>query len=468
MIRHWRLMLAALCLSSVAQAQNYGFESNNLSGWTASSTGTQSATGWSGNGQGVSVVTGVTNYSPGGGLTWNITPYGSYMAAVQAGAGAVTFDSMTGSLGLTSTQNQAIKSMLVTQSQTGGGNPTPTNAAWVKRDVELKAGTTYVYAWQYLSTDYTPYNDGSIATLVHKTDPSKVPTLNNSNSNYALLGFTNPGTGNYSTGSYGATGWQLATFVVPVDGIYTLGFASFNLGDTALSPILLIDEMQGSTTLNGQSFDPVPPNAGSTAPTTGTTTPTLCCGGSSDPFSADTTHVNKVNTFTGRITQDSKVYVEQIGSYNTVIVQQTGTKNNYAEYNGQGDNNTVNISQSTTNSTATNYSEVNVTGNSNTVNVTQQSSGGNKSAFVTVNDHNNNVTLLQKDSGSHYADIRVTGGSKTVNVTQEGSGNHQARVELSGAATSLTLTQSGSTGQSYSIQHNCSGSCNPISVTQGQ
>lgn len=448
-------------------ADNYGFESNSLSGWTSSSVGSQSSTNWSGNGQGVSVVTGITNYQPGGGKTWTVTPYGTYMAAIQPGTGSVAFDSMTTSLGLTTLQNQEIKNMLSVQAQTSGGSPTPTNSAWTKRDVTLQAGTTYVYAWQYLSTDYTPFNDGSIMTLVNKNDASKVPTLNNTVGNYALLGFTNPGTGNYATDSYGSTGWQLAVFTVPEDGVYTIGFASFNLGDTVLSPILLLDELQGTTTLNGTQFNPIPPNSGSSAPTT-PTEPTLCCGGNAEPFDPITTHINSVNDYTNRANKDSIVYIEQVGNYNTITIEQTGTTNNYASSVGSGDNNSIDINQSATDSTATNYVELTVTGNNNTVDIVQNSTGGSKSAFVTVNNNNNTVTLTQKDSGNHYANIMVTGGDKTVTVTQQGSAGHHANVELSGSATEFTLTQSGNTQQHYSIQHNCSGSCEAITVTQGQ
>jgi fibronectin-binding autotransporter adhesin len=115
------------------------------------------------------------------------------------------------------------------------------------------------------------------------------PNLNNSQLRYALLGFTNPGTGNYATDSYGSTGWQMARFTVPETGTYILGFASFNLGDTALSPMLFIDEIQGTTTLNGQTFAPVAPNAGSTAPPAEPPPPPppppqFCCGGSNAAF----------------------------------------------------------------------------------------------------------------------------------------------------------------------------------------
>jgi hypothetical protein len=97
--------------------------------------------------------------------------------------------------------------------------------------------------------------------------------LNNSQQRYGLLGFTNPGTGNYATDSYGSTGWQKIIFTVPQTGDYVLGFATFNLGDTALSPILFVDEIQGTTLLNGASFGPIAPNPGSTAPPATTPTP---------------------------------------------------------------------------------------------------------------------------------------------------------------------------------------------------
>lgn len=198
--------------------------------------------------------------------------------------------------------------------------------------------------------------------------------------------------------------------------------------------------------------------------------PALCCGGSSAAFNVNAVHQSKLNTFVNRTTADSHVFIEQIGNSNTITVDQTGTPNNHAEYNGNGSYNTVNITQAGTTSTIANYAEVNVTGNSNTVNVTQNSTGGIKGAFVTVNDNNNTVTLQQKDNGSHYANINVSGGNKSVDVLQQGSANHMANVTLTGLQTGLSLTQGGSTQQFYSITHNCStsGGCGTIVVQQGQ
>ena len=236
-----RIIAAAVAamLSASAYAQNLGFEDGTTTGWTST---TLSAVG--------------STTTQAGQNTWVINPYGSYMGQLQIQSG--NFNQMTSALGLTSASSTAITSLLQQQAQTGGGNPNPTTAGWVTKEVTLTAGQTFTLAWQYISVDYVPFNDGSIATLTQSgTD---VATVNNYNQQYALLGFTNPGTGDYSTGSYGATGWQVATFQVSQDGTYTLGFGVFNLGDTALSPVLYIDEVQGTTTLNGQSFGAVAPN----------------------------------------------------------------------------------------------------------------------------------------------------------------------------------------------------------------
>jgi LPXTG-motif cell wall-anchored protein len=116
-------------------------------------------------------------------------------------------------------------------------------------------------SWNYIGTDYVPFNDGSITSLAYTgTGAAPQITVNNGVGNYALLGFTNPGTGDYSTGTYGSTGWQVSTYKVSTTGTYLLGFAVFNLGDTGLSPVLLVDSQPGNTIKNGQPFGAVVPN----------------------------------------------------------------------------------------------------------------------------------------------------------------------------------------------------------------
>jgi fibronectin-binding autotransporter adhesin len=442
-----------------AAPPNLGFEAGNTTSWTISNT--TGAANW-GSGSGAAVVTGLS-HTPGDGKTWNVTPYGTYMLSLQPGDGAPTFDAATTSLGLTAGQNSAIKNLLIQQSNAGGGgDPTPTNASWVKRDMALKAGVTYTIAWQYLSTDYTPFNDGSIITLVHKTDSSKVPTLNNAQRNYALLGFTNPGTGDYSTSSYGATGWQVATFTVPADGDYSLGFAVFNLGDTALSPILLIDEMQGTTMLNGTAFNPVPPNEGSGAPVAGG-------GGAVEPTWPATSDItanqliqkNAAKARVASITLGNHLYIEQkIGSSsNTVTVEQTGNYNKIAGGGGgtyaiiNGGSNTFNVKQGDT--LGKNLFEFSVTGNTNNITLWQA---------------RNPTTGLQdgSESGGHYMGLNITGSTNTLSLKQSNDGGttsgHFAYVDVTGNTNQGTLKQMGNGEKTFFGIVN--GNTNVFDVTQ--
>ena len=198
--------------------------------------------------------------------------------------------------------------------------------------------------------------------------------------------------------------------------------------------------------------------------------PVLAGGASSAAFVNTPTNTAKVSAFASRTTADSQIYIEQIGNQNTTTVNQSGTKNNYANYYSNGSSNNTTITQSSTSATAVNYTELKIVGNQNTANITQQSTGGTKSAVVTINDSNNSLLLTQKDSGSQYAEVTLSGGSKNVDILQQGSGNHQAKVGLTGLPVDLSLSQSGSTQQSYSINFNCAtaGGCQKISVSQGQ
>ena len=205
-------------------------------------------------------------------------------------------------------------------------------------------------------------------------------------------------------------------------------------------------------------------------PTTAASTPALCCGGSAAAFNSSATNTAKVQAFVNRTTADSKVNIEQIGTQNEVTVSQSGTRNNYVNYYGNGLSNDVTITQQGNASTQVNYTDLRVVGNFNTVSLQQTSTGGAKGTFAEVSGNNNSLIIQQKDSGSHYAEVTLSGGNKNVDITQQGSAGHMAKVNLSGTPTDLSLTQSGSTQNYYSITHNCTtaGGCAKITVTQGQ
>ncbi len=451
MIR-WILTLLLLTFSIQLNAQtpsNYGFEDGTYAGWTVSNGSTTLRTSWSDSGQGVQVTTGMQNYCPGGGKCWTITPYGSYMISVQAGGNSPQFNTAMTTLGLSSADITTIRNTIYSN-----GSMYPTNASSVSRTVFLQAGITYTFGWQYLSTDYVPYNDGSMITL---TNGPGVPTLNGQTQNYALLGFTNQGTGNYSVGSYGATGWQLAVFTVPTDGNYTLGFSSFNLGDTALSPILFIDQLQGTTTLNGTTFDPIAPNEGSSAPTTPPPPPAE----PTYPTVSITTNQTIKLGQTNAITSNS-IYIQNIGDNNTVNIEQFSKFNAIRGINGSqdmlinGNNNTITINQGTAAAVlGNNLAEVSVTGNGNTVSLTQQYNG--KYAELVMNGVGNQLTAQQKDAGGKSAFFNILGDTNVITTLQQGSGNHFLDISAPYGGLTASITQSGASWTVTSISKILSG-----------
>jgi len=477
------LFLLFFAMPTFAQVTNYGFENGNYTGWTVSNGSTTARTTWGPDGSGVQVTTGMTNYCPGGGKCWTVTPYGSYMVSLQAGGGSPGFDSAMTTLGLQSSTITSIRNTIYSN-----GNMYPTNATSISRTVFLQAGVTYTYAWQYVSTDYVPYNDGSMITV---TGGPGTATINGQTQNFALLGFTNPGTGNYSTNSYGATGWQVAVFTVPADGNYLLGFASFNLGDTALSPILFIDQMQGSTLLNGTTFTPVQPNAGSSAPPPPAPTPPEPTYPLASISANQTLKINQTNS----ITQNS-IYINATGSNNSVYIEQFSKQNQIRGVNGaqamliNGSGNSITINQGTaTTPIGKNLAEVSVTGNNNIVSLTQQYNGkyaeivtnglsnqitaqqkdaNGKSLFINALGNSNNISTLQQGTGSHFLEINAPFGGVTASVTQLGASAKQFQLLLNSPGIGVTVTQNNLTvADSAKMEITCTtGPCNGYSYTK--
>ena len=455
----WILTLLLLTFSVQLNAQtpsNYGFEDGNYAGWTVSNGSTALRTSWSDSGNGVQVTTGVQNYCPGGGKCWTITPYGSYMLSIQAGGNSPQFNAAMTTLGLSASNITTIRNTIYSN-----GSMNPTNASSVSRTVFLQAGITYSFGWQYLSTDYVPYNDGSLITL---TGGPGTPTLNGQTQNYALLGFTNPGTGNYSTNSYGATGWQVAVFTVPADGNYTLGFSSFNLGDTALSPILFIDQLQGTTSLNGATFAPVAPNEGSSAPTAPPPPPAEPTYPTTSIATNQTIKLGQTNAITS-----NSIYIQNIGDNNTVNIEQFSRFNAIRGVNGSqsmlinGSNNSITINQGTATAIlGNNLAEVSVTGSNNTVSLTQQYNG--KYAELVMNGTGNQLTAQQKDTGGKSAFFNILGNSNVVTTLQQGTGNHFLDISAPYGGLNANITQSGSAQKLFKLVINNPG----IGVTVSQ
>jgi hypothetical protein len=249
---------------------------------------------------------------------------------------------------------------------------------------------------------------------------------------------------------------------VPTDGDYSLGFAAFNLGDTTLSPILLIDEMQGTTMLNGTAFNPVPPNEGTGAPVAGgggAVEPTWPA--TSDITVGQTTQKNAAKARVASITLGNHLYIEQkIGSNNnSVTVEQTGNYNKIAGGGGgtyaiiNGSSNTFNVKQGDT--LGKNLFEFSVTGNTNNITLWQA---------------RNPTTGLQdgQESGGHYMGLNIAGSTNTLSLKQSNDGGttsgHFAYVDITGSGNQGTLKQMGNGEKTFFGIIN--GNTNVFDVTQ--
>jgi hypothetical protein len=308
-------LIALLTIPSTTLAQDYSLSD---SGWTNGPAGTTTYTG--------------TQNIQAGPNAWAISPYtGSTMVGLTPTNPTATYSNMTSALGMSSDSVSALSAEIAAQNPQGGGNIT--NAAWIYKDFPLAATTKFSMYWVYTSTDYVPFNDGSITTFVN-TGGANQGKINNVLTQYILLGATNPGTGNYSTGSYGSTGWQIVNYEAVDAGTYRLGFASFNQGDTALSPVLYVNDGLGTVTKNGQIFGAVAPN-NPDMPTVGPVTP-------SNPTVVSTTTTNPIVAST-----------TTFGSpMNAASLVTLGSTNTGAQFN---------VTQTTTPVTATSYEITTIT-----------------------------------------------------------------------------------------------------------
>ena len=186
----------------------------------------------------------------------------------------------------------------------------------------------------------------------------------------------------------------------------------------------------------------------------------LIAGGTSTTnaiVKSDITGNNNTTTMTQR-GDNNAILFDITGDYNSTTVDQggaAGSDGNRIEFNVNGDHNVLSLTQRHNNGVGTNghYLGLDVDGNYNNI-LTGQKDDGDKKAFISVQGNSNDIDLLQQGSGSHYVEIEV-GSNQTVDVTQDGTGNHNASISMDGYAAGLDLTQDGSTGQTYSLDQTC-------------
>jgi hypothetical protein len=201
--------------NSIAQINNGGFETGDLSFW---------------------VVNGSGNASTGEVFgAWVINPADNYMGFIYP-EGALDQAGAEASLGLAEGALVAHNFSLYTEGTT--------DFSTLYQDVVLAAGQSVNLYWNYVSTDYDPFNDGCFATFV---GPSyqEIHTLA-----VTVDAFGEAGT--HEVGTYGSSGWYQVTFTATTAGTYRLGFGAFNMFDQALDPWAFIDNAEGGTSAPGE------------------------------------------------------------------------------------------------------------------------------------------------------------------------------------------------------------------------
>jgi hypothetical protein len=163
----------------------------------------------------------------------------------------------------------------------------------------------------------------------------------------------------------------------------------------------------------------------------------------------------------------NSIYIEQIGSYNSVTVNQDGTGHAAVVTMGltsSVDNTTVAIDQK---DSGPKSATVNIPGGfNNSVNILQQGAGNHTAAITNLNGIANSITINQNGAGNHTIEIVGAAGSQnngnTITATQTGGvgADKTFNLGLSGWNTNVTIEQTNpTTANQSSMNISCGNSC---------
>ena len=162
--------------------------------------------------------------------------------------------------------------------------------------------------------------------------------------------------------------------------------------------------------------------------------------------------VNLIELMIDGDTNDLKLYQDR---YDDGTADADPTGDHIIKLNVDGNLNDIEVIQRS-NGTDGHYADIDVTGNSSNFDILQKGQH-EKQLFIDVTGNSNIIDVEQRDSTSKFADIKLTGDGHDVTVLQKGTGAHNATIDLtfgSGAST-VDLTQQGTSNQSYSLEQIC-------------
>ena len=161
------------------------------------------------------------------------------------------------------------------------------------------------------------------------------------------------------------------------------------------------------------------------------------------------------------------VYIDQIGSYNSVTVSQNGTGHAAVVTMGSAsgvDNTTVAIDQK---DSGAKRATVDISGGfNNGVSITQQGAGNHTASITNLNGIANNITINQGGAGKHTLEIVGAVGSQnngnTITATQTGGAGADKTFNLwlNGWNTNVTIEQTNPTASGQAgMNITCGNSC---------
>lgn len=217
MIQVKKIVAAAICMAGVVAGSasaavislnNGGFETGNLSGWTT---------------LGSVVATPSTNVTTYDGTVWTI---GSNLTTMAQLNPSVDIGSIESALGITP------GTLNTFNTNPNGGSLT--DGAAIYQSFTGNTGDTLAVAWDYVATDYIPFNDPAFAIIVNPDGSTSIIVLASIH-----------GQG-MAVGTSGHSGWQTFSNTLTQTGAFTLAFVTTNDKDTVLDSVLFIDNGPGT------------------------------------------------------------------------------------------------------------------------------------------------------------------------------------------------------------------------------